>query len=162
MPFDPSLPQENTPVDAVQMRGQLNGLKALIDALAAGTVTAVVVDAVNTVAPGNPASVSATVIGNTLHLTFSIPSGNDGPPGPQGINGNDGQTGPQGEVSNAALTTAISDALATAAAAAAANSSAKSNTVATLDVPFANDPPTVADMETLRAKMNELIAALRR
>ena len=26
MPFDPNLPQENTLIDAVQMRGQLNGL----------------------------------------------------------------------------------------------------------------------------------------
>ena len=34
MPFDPALPQENTPVDAAQMRSQLNGLKALIDAIA--------------------------------------------------------------------------------------------------------------------------------
>ena len=33
MAFDPTLPVENTPVDAVQMRAQFNGLKALIDAL---------------------------------------------------------------------------------------------------------------------------------
>lgn len=32
--FDPTLPQEGTPLDAVQMRSQLNGLKALIDAIA--------------------------------------------------------------------------------------------------------------------------------
>ena len=32
-PFDPNLPQENTEVDAVQMRAQFNGLKDLIDAL---------------------------------------------------------------------------------------------------------------------------------
>ena len=43
MPFDPTLPQENTLVDAAQMRAQLNALKALIDAqpaVAAGRVAA--------------------------------------------------------------------------------------------------------------------------
>ena len=32
MPFDPTKPVEGTPVDAAEMRGQLNGLKALNDA----------------------------------------------------------------------------------------------------------------------------------
>ena len=32
MPFDPTLPVENTPVDAAEMRDQLNALKALYDA----------------------------------------------------------------------------------------------------------------------------------
>lgn len=40
--------------------------------------------------------------------------------------------------------------------------SSNSNAVATMDTPFVNDPPTFADMETIRAKMNELITALRR
>ena len=31
--FDPTLPQELTPVDAAQMRSQFNGLKDLIDAI---------------------------------------------------------------------------------------------------------------------------------
>ncbi len=35
MIFDPTKPVEGTPVDAVEMRGQLNALKALNDALAA-------------------------------------------------------------------------------------------------------------------------------
>jgi hypothetical protein len=34
MPFDPNLPQASTLADAAQMRGQLNGLKELIDAQA--------------------------------------------------------------------------------------------------------------------------------
>jgi hypothetical protein len=34
------------------------------------------------------------------------------------------------------------------------SSSANSNAVATLDTPFANDPPTLADIELLRVKMN--------
>jgi hypothetical protein len=32
--FDPNLPQENTPLDAAEMRSQFNGLKSLIDACA--------------------------------------------------------------------------------------------------------------------------------
>ena len=37
-----------------------------------------------------------------------------------------------------------------------------SNAVATLDTPFTNDPPTLADIEVMRAKVNELILAARR
>ena len=79
MAFDPNLPQENTLVDAVQMRAQLNGLKALVDAIL--TVSAAQVDATNTLPPGDPASVSVTVSGNTLQFTFNIPAGQSGPPG---------------------------------------------------------------------------------
>ena len=79
MAFDPNLPQENTALDAVQMRAQLNGLKTFIDAIL--TVTAAQVDATNTLPPGNPASVNLSVIGNTLHFTFNIPQGEIGPPG---------------------------------------------------------------------------------
>jgi len=43
-----------------------------------------------------------------------------------------------------------------------ADSSANSNAVATLDTPFTNDPPTLADLELMRGKVNELIGALRR
>ena len=53
-------------------------------------------------------------------------------------------------MSNAALAGAIS------------GTSSNSNAVTTLDTAFVNDPPTLADMETVRAKMNELITALRR
>jgi hypothetical protein len=34
--------------------------------------------------------------------------------------------------------------------------------MSTLDTPFANDPPTLADLELMRAKVNEVILALRR
>ena len=61
-------------------------------------------------------------------------------------------------MTNAALTAAIASALASAAA----NSSANTNSVGTLDTPFTNDPPTLAEMELLRAKINELITTLRR
>ena len=36
MPFDPTIPQENTPIDAAPMREQFNSLKALVDACATG------------------------------------------------------------------------------------------------------------------------------
>ena len=64
--------------------------------------------------------------------------------------GNTGPPGPIGEVSNAAL------------AAALAGTSNNSNAVATLDTPFTNDPPTLADLELLRAAHNALVLALRK
>ena len=74
--FDPTLPQEGTPLDAVQMRSQLNGLKALIDAIL--TVSAAQVDGTGTLPPGTPANASVNVVGNTLHFTFDIPQGQEG------------------------------------------------------------------------------------
>jgi len=74
--FDPNLPIENTEIDAVQMRGQLTGLKDLIDAVQ--SVTSVQVDGVDTLNPGDAASVSLSVIGSVLHFSFGIPRGNDG------------------------------------------------------------------------------------
>jgi hypothetical protein len=53
-------------------------------------------------------------------------------------------------VSQQALDTAIS------------GTSSNTNSVETLDTAFSNDPPTLADMETMRLKINELISALRR
>jgi len=94
MSFDPNLPQEGTPLDAVQMRSQLNGLKAIIDAIL--TLTAAQVDGVNTVEPGTPANASVSVTGNTLHFTFDIPRGNDGSQGQPGTNGSDGGPGADG------------------------------------------------------------------
>jgi hypothetical protein len=198
MSFDPNLPQEGTPLDAVQMRSQLNGLKAIIDAIL--TLTAAQVDGVNTVEPGNPANATVSVTGNTLHFTFDIPRGNDGiqgqpgtngsdgGPGPQGAqgppfanaivdavntlnpgepatvsvsfdgsnvrftigiprgsDGSDGAQGPPGEISQAQLDNAIS------------GTSANTNNVSTLDTGFA-DP----DMEALRQKVNEMILNGRR
>ena len=50
-----------------------------------------------TLNPGDPASASVSVTGDTLHFTFAIPRGNNGAqgvPGPQGIQG---PQGPQGD-----------------------------------------------------------------
>jgi hypothetical protein len=175
MPFDPNLPQELTPADAAQMRSQLNGLKALIDAVV--TLTAAQVDGVTTLDPGLPANATVSVVGNTLHLTFDIPRGNDGaqgpqgatgavgpqgpqglpgdpggPPGPAGAEGPPGPQGPQGlpgEVSQTDLNNGLLNTL--------NQTSANTNAVATLDFPFA-DP----DVEVLRQAFNALVQALRR
>jgi hypothetical protein len=80
--FDPTLPQAGTEIDAVQMRGQFNGLKDLIDAIQ--SVGSATVDGVNTLPPGGPAEVTLSVNGGTLHFTFGIPAGADGSPGDAG------------------------------------------------------------------------------
>ena len=68
------------------------------------------------------------------------PANIQGIPGPQGL---------PGEVTSAALASAIAGTSAT-------------NGVSTLDVAFTNDPLSLADGELLRAKINELINAMRR
>ena len=56
----------------------------------------------------------------------------------------------------------LADGIVSTLATAAANSSANSNAVSTLDTPFSSDPPTLADMEVLRAKVNEMISTMGR
>jgi len=75
------------------------------------------------------------------------PRGSDGG---QGIQGEQGIQGQPGEVTNAALSNAIS------------GTSNNTNGVSTLDTPFMNDPPTLADLETMRAAYNALVIGLRR
>ena len=82
MSFDPTKPAPGDDLDAVLVRSQLNALKALIDAVA--TVTSATVDAVTTLNPGDPATVSLSVVGGVLHISFGIPRGADGLTGPQG------------------------------------------------------------------------------
>jgi hypothetical protein len=94
MPYDPTLPQPGTEMDADQMRAQFNGLKALIDAVS--SVTSAVVDAVNTLPPGSPAAVTVSLNGGVLHLSFDLPQGSQGAPGAAGQNGSDGSPGPPG------------------------------------------------------------------
>src|SRR5712672_2708773 len=93
MPYDPDLPKENTIADAAEMRGQLQGLFA---AFLAGRITSAQVDAVNTTDPGQPASVTAQITGNVLHLTLNIPRGATGTAGTDGTPGGPGPAGPQG------------------------------------------------------------------
>ncbi|MBL9133503.1 MAG: hypothetical protein JNG86_19990 [Verrucomicrobiaceae bacterium] len=165
MPYDPNLPQNGLPLDADAMRAQLQGLFEAISSIPKGDkgdpgqngsdggpggpgpvgpqgppFAQAVVDAVNTLAAGQNASVSVNFDGTNVRFIFDIPRGNDGT---AGAPGNDGAPG---EVTLAQMKAATS---------------ANTNNVATLDTPFINDPPTPADLETLRAKVNELILALR-
>jgi hypothetical protein len=82
MPFDPTKPAANTPNSSAEMRAQLTGLKDLIDANQ--TISNAVVDGTSTLPPGNPATVTLSVSGNTLHISFAIPRGEDGSGGMPG------------------------------------------------------------------------------
>jgi hypothetical protein len=62
--------------------------------------------------------------------------------------------GPTGEVTNAALASAMATAL--------AGTANNTNWVPTMDTPFTNDPPTLADLELMRVNYNQLVLALRR
>ncbi len=106
-----------------------------------------VIDAVNTLDAGQAATVSVNFDGSNVRFTFGIPRGFDGG---QGGQGEQGIQGPPGEVTNAALANAIS------------GTSSNTNGVNTLDTPFVNDPPTLADLETMRAAYNALVLGLRR
>ena len=136
--FDPNLPQAGTEVDAVQMRSQLNGLKSLIDAVP--TITSAVVDSVSTLPAGSPAQVSASVSGGVLHLSFGIPTGETGAPGPQG------DPGPVnfGDLASAIQTT-----------------STNSNSVSTLSQQ-ADGFYNSSQLQQVMDKVDELINALRR
>ncbi len=149
MPFDPNLPQENTEIDAAEMRGQLNGLHDEILAIPVGPpgpqgnpgpqgppFAAAVVDGVTTLPPLSGATVTSTFDGTTVHFEFGIP------------------TGVPGEVSAAQLSDAVGNALASALS----NSSASTNAVAPLNL-VVSAPPSQAQMQALANKLDELILA---
>jgi hypothetical protein len=191
MPYDPNFPTANTLADAVQVRGQFNSLKDLIDTKPG--ITEVVVDSVTTLAPGEAATVTLSIIGTVLHMSLALPQGQPGPPGlqgppfanvvidsittlnpgenatvtvffdgsivhfsfgiPRGAQGEQGIPGIQGAPGEV-TTTAMNGAIATALA----GTSAITNSVPTMDTPFADNP----DAETLRLAFNALVLALRR
>jgi hypothetical protein len=109
-----------------------------------------IIDGVNTLNPGDNATVSVSFDGSNVRFTFGIPRGNDGSNGNDGGQGPAGPQGPPGEVTAADLANAIS------------STSANSNGVPTMDVPFSNDPPSLTDIETMRAAYNTLVLGLRR
>ena len=80
MPYDPTYPPTNAEIESAPLRGQFNGLKALIDAIQ--SITAAQVDGVSTLPPGSPAQVNVSVSGGTLHFSFDIPQGQEGVVGP--------------------------------------------------------------------------------
>jgi hypothetical protein len=104
-----------------------------------------VVDDVTTLPPGSSAQVGVNFDGTNVRFTFSIP---------QGYDGATGATGQPGEVSQVDLNNALQNTL--------DQTSNNSNNVATMDTPFTNDPPTLADMELMRQAYNDLVLALRR
>ena len=131
------------------------------------SVAAAIVDGVVTLNPGEAATVATSFDGANVHFQFGIPRGavgSDGAAGAQGPQGNDGAQGPTGSQGPAGEVTAqqLGDGLAATLASANASSSANSNSVPTLDTPFTNDPPTLADLEVVRAKINEMLLAQRR
>ena len=187
MPFDPTLPQANTPADAVQMRAQFNGLKTHIDAIPG--ITAAAVDSVTTVGPSQPATVTVSVIGTVLHISLALPEGQPGLPGAPGLQGP-----PFANVvidsittldpgANASVTVYFDGTLVhlsfaiprglqgeqgiqgppgevtnAALASAIAGTSNNTNAVATLDTPFDDNPAA----ETIRQAFNALVLGLRR
>ena len=157
MPYDPTYPATNALIESAPMRGQFQGLKALIDAIP--SITSAQVESITTLNPGDPATVGVSITGGVLVFTFGIPQGvdgaqgNDGPEGPQGIPGPAGEPGApgaNGEVTFADLSTELTN-----------NTSANSNGVSTLGF-FANDPPSQSDVQQIIDKLDELINALRR
>ena len=108
-----------------------------------------VVDGVTTLNPGENATVATTFDGSNVLFTFAIPHGVNGTDGANGTNGTNGADGAPGEVTAAALATAI------------AGTAANSNAVATLDSVF-SDPPSFAECEAMRAKLNKVILGMRR
>ncbi|MEQ1747847.1 MAG: hypothetical protein ABL974_00385 [Prosthecobacter sp.] len=164
MPYDPNIPATNAELTSVMFRGQFQGLKQLIDGIPAGPQgpPGAQGPAGDPGGPQGPQGIQGPT-GNDGGTGPQGPQGVDGPqgipgepggpPGPQGepgTNGTDGAPGPPGEVTNTALASAIN------------GSSSNSNAVATLDSIFLNDPPTLADLELMRVKVNELVLALRR
>lgn len=67
MPFDPSLPADNSPLSSSQMRGQLTGLKADIDAV---PTTQQMNDAISGAINGTPRNVDSI---STLDIGISDP-----------------------------------------------------------------------------------------
>ena len=149
MPFDPDYPQNGDDLDADPMRAQLNALHDEIAAIPAGPpgppgepgapgtpgapgadgppgppFASVVVDEVETLPAGSDATVTAVLVGDTVHLTFGIP---------------EGEVGPMGEVTLAQLEAAI------AAALAAYSTTAEMNSAIATAIA---DRPTTAQMNT--------------
>ena len=85
MPYDPAQPADHSELKSEVVRAQFNALKDLIDATLVGPpgpqgppFAGVVVDGVNTLAPGSMVSVTATFDGTNVRLQFGIPAGFNG------------------------------------------------------------------------------------
>ena len=147
MPYDPSLPLPNSPLESHVIRDQFQALFNLITNI--DTITAAQIDAVNTVPAGAPAAVTVSVTAGMLHFRFDIPQGIEGPEGPAGVEGPEGPQGVPGEVTALEFVEAI------------AGTSSNSNAVDTLGMGV-SDPPTQSEVQAIADKVDELINALRR
>jgi len=182
--FDPNIPATNAEATSAMFRGQFNGLKDLIDAIQ--SIGSATVDGVNTLPPGEPATVTLDVANQTLKFTFSIPqgeAGSSGDPGPpfadavlEAVNtlppgdpatvesSFDGATVfltfgiPAGEPGPEGPMGEVSQQQLDDAI---ATTSANSNAVDTLGMAV-SDPPTQAEVQQIADKLDELILALRR
>jgi hypothetical protein len=103
-----------------------------------------VVDSVNTLPPGGPATVGVSFDGSNVRFTFGIPQGNDGPTG---------AAGQPGEVTQTDLNNGLLNNL--------SQCSANSNGVGTLGQ-SADGSYNPSQIQDLINKMDELINALRR
>lgn len=143
MPFDPTKPANNSDVSSQELRNQLNGLKALIDAIPDGApgpagpegpaFSNIQIGGVTTVDPGTSASASVSVFGNNVELSFSIPKGETG-----GVSSSDVSNAISNEISGTAR---------------------NPNSVSMLSMSVSS-PPTQAELEAVIAKLNELIGSL--
>ena len=138
MSFDPTKPSTGAPATSVELRSQLNALKALIDAVPG--VTGATVDSVTI---GSGTSVNVSLVTGILHFDFFL------------------QPGPPGEVTQAQLSNDLSNTANQAMLNTLPQTSANSNNVALLSGTIGN-PPTQAEVQENRDKINELIQALRR
>ncbi len=142
MPFDPDIPPNNVQVRAAELRGQFQGLKALIDAVPG--VASALIGTVSTLPPGSSATADLQIVSGVLVLNLGLPQGQQGDPG---------ATGQPGEVTandlNNAVTTVTNA------------SSANSNSVGTLSQ-GADASYNPAQIQALLDKVDELINALRR
>ena len=169
MPYDPNIPTNGEIVDADELREQFAALheentatNARIEAIPAGppgsqgssgsdgatggpgpqgpAFAQAIVEAVNQLEPGQPASVTTTFDGTNVRFTFNLPRGNDGPTGGQGS---------PGEVTAGQLAEAVAG-------------TARDPVGVE---PFAgtfSDPPTQGEMQTFAAWAETLRAGLRR
>ncbi len=181
MPYDPTLPLPHSPLESQVIRDQLQALFSLITNIL--TVSGAQIDAVNTLGPGDPATVTVTVTAGTLQFTFGIPRGlegmpgaqgepgpqgpaggppgPEGPPGPPGATGPDGPSGPpgpQGPDGPQGPTGEVSQAqLLTAMGDTSSNSNGVNTLSASADADY-----NQAQMQMVMNKLDELINDLRR
>ena len=134
MPYDPSLPINNSLITAVELRQQFAGVVDLISTIPQGPQGAP--------GPEGPMGPSGAQGDPGPPGPQGEPGTPGGPPGPQG---DPGPEGPPGEVSTAQLNAEI------------ATTSSNSNAVATLDTPFSHP-----EAEELRLAYNTLVNTLRR